>query len=280
MISQPLPSHDQAREYLRKAREKGRLSHAYLLVGAPGAGKLRFCLDFARTLFCKNEGRGGCDCGQCRSIEHGNHPGVTAYGPPEGKQVIDIDTIREVSERSHYRRDHTFIAIIEGAERMSNPAMNAILKTLEEPAGDFIVILTAASTGNLLSTIVSRCHRLYLASSGESASEDGEAGPLLKKIILEGWGTGDPSLIISEMIPEAENDRERVQRILGLLLEWSRAGMEEADVSALDSLSAFQEDILELRQALDGNVQADLVIEQALKRAHPVGGLLKASNIR
>ena len=157
MISQPLPSHDQAHEYLRKAREKGRLSHAYLLVGAPGTGKTRLCLDFARTLFCENGARGGCDCRQCRSIEHGNHPGVTEYGPPEGKKIIDIDTIREVSERSHYRRDHTFIAIIEGAERMSNPAMNAILKTLEEPAGDFIIMLTAASTGNLLPTVVSRC---------------------------------------------------------------------------------------------------------------------------
>jgi hypothetical protein len=82
------------------------------------------------------------------------------------------------------------------------------------------------------------------------------------------------------MIPEAENDRERVQRILGLLLDWSRSGMEEAEVSVLDTLSAFQEDILELRRALDGNVQADLIMEQALKRARPVGGLLSPSNIR
>lgn len=280
MISQPLPSHDQAHEYLRKARERGRLSHAYLLVGAPGTGKTRLCLDFSRTLFCENGARGGCDCRQCRSIEHGNHPGVTEYGPPEGKKIIDIDTIREVSERSHYRRDHTFIAIIEGAERMSNPAMNAILKTLEEPAGDFIIMLTAASTGNLLPTVVSRCHRLYLGSGCEAGLAEDEAGPLLEKLILEGWGSGDPSGIISEMIPEAENDRERVQRILGLLLDWSRSGMEEAEVSVLDTLSAFQEDILELRRALDGNVQADLIMEQALKRARPVGGLLSPSNIR
>ena len=181
---------------------------------------------------------------------------------------------------SHKTRTQAIVAIIGGAERMSNPAMNAILKTLEEPAGDFIIMLTAASTGNLLPTVVSRCHRLYLGSGCEAGRAEDEAGPLLEKLILEGWGSGDPSGIISEMIPGAENDRERVQRILGLLLDWSRSGMEEAEVSVLDTLSAFQEDILELRRALDGNVQADLIMEQALKRARPVGGLLSSSNIR
>ncbi|MCH2365195.1 MAG: DNA polymerase III subunit delta', partial [Planctomycetes bacterium] len=71
MSTQTLSSHEHAREYFRRAREKSRLSHAYLLVGAPGIGKARFCLDFARTLFCENDARGGCDCRQCRSIEHG-----------------------------------------------------------------------------------------------------------------------------------------------------------------------------------------------------------------
>ena len=163
---------------------------------------------------------------------------------------------------------------------MSIPAMNALLKTLEEPAGDFIIILTVASTGSLLPTIVSRCHRLYLGSGGESAPEEEAAVQALREVVLSGWGSGDPGKIISDMFPEAENNRERAQRVLAMLLEWSRSGMAEAQIAPLDALSAFQEDLLELRRALDGNVSPDLVVEQVVKRARPVGELLAASIVR
>lgn len=276
MNHQPPSSHKDARDYFRKAMEKGRLSHAYLLAGPPGSGRKQLCIDFAKSLFCSGGGPPGCDCAQCRSIDHGNHAGVSVYGPQEGKAVIDIDTIREVCSRSHYRREHTFIAIIEGAERMSHPAANALLKTLEEPAGDFIIILTVASTGGLLPTIVSRCHRLYLGSKNESPSANDEAADSLQKLVLEGWGTGDPKKILSDMFPDAESDRERAQLILSLLLEWSRGGMAGVSVAGLDSLTSFQEAILDLRRALDGNVSADLVVEQAVKRARSVGDLLTA----
>lgn len=275
-MDQSSSSHEHAREYFRKAIEKGRLSHAYLLAGPPGSGRKEFCLDFARSLFCGDGGQPGCDCAQCRSIDHGNHAGVTVYGPQEGKAVIDIDTIREVCSRSHYRRDHTFIAIIEGADRMSHPAANALLKTLEEPAGDFIIILTVASTGNLLPTIVSRCHRLYLGAKSDSSPVDNEAADPLQKLILEGWGTADPKKILEEMFPDAENSRERAQLVLSLLLEWSRCRVDSAVVPGLDSLTEFQEGILSLRRALDGNVSAELVVEQAVKKAREVGGLLTA----
>ena len=280
MMNKTSSSNEHVSEYFSKAMEKGRLSHAYLLAGPAGSGKTELCLDFARSVFCGDGAQPGCQCSQCRRIEHGNHAGVTIYGPQEGKSVIDIDTIREVCSRSHYRRDHTFIAIIEGAERMSNPAANALLKTLEEPAGDFIIILTVASTGNLLPTIVSRCHRLYLGARDESSPQHEDAIAPLQRLVQAGWETGDPRKILSEMFPDAENSRERVQAILFLLLEWSRCGLESATVSDLDALTAFQEEILSLRRALDGNVSAELVVEQAVKQAHSVGELLTSQMVR
>ena len=280
MMSQASSTNEHVREYFSKAVEKGRLSHAYLLAGPAGSGKTGLCLDFARSLFCEAGAQPGCQCAQCRSIEHGNHAGVTIYGPQEGKSVIDTDTIREVCSRSHYRRDHTFIAIIEGAERMSNAAANAILKTLEEPAGDFIIILTVASTGNLLPTIVSRCHRLYIGAGEESSPLHQEAADSLRRLVQAGWGTGDPRKILSEMFPEAESSRERAQAMLSLLLEWSRCRLESVAAPDLDALTAFQEEILSLRRALDGNVSAELVVEQAVKQAHSVGGLLTSPMVR
>ncbi len=280
MMNQASSTNEHVGEYFTKAMEKGRLSHAYLLAGPADSGKTGLCLDFARSVFCGEGAQPGCQCAQCRSIEHGNHAGVTIYGPQEGKSVIDIDTIREVCSRSHYRRDHTFIAIIEGAERMSNPAANALLKTLEEPAGDFIVILTVASTGNLLPTIVSRCHRLYLGARDESSPLHEEATDHLQRLVRAGWGTGDPRKILSEMFPDLETGRERAQAILSLLLEWSRCRLESVTAADLDALTVFQEEILSLRRALDGNVSAELVVEQAVKQAHSVGGLLTSQMVR
>lgn len=280
MMDQAFSNNEHVSEYFNKAVEKGRVSHAYLLAGPAGCGKTGLCLDFARSLFCGEGAQPGCQCAQCRSIEHGNHAGVTLYGPQEGKSIIDIDTIREVCSRSHYRRDHTFIAIIEGAERMSNAAANALLKTLEEPAGDFIIILTVASTGNLLPTIVSRCHRLYLGARQESSPTQQEAGAALQRLVLAGWGTGDPRKILSEMFPDAENSRERAQAILSLLLEWSRCRIESVAPADLDALTAFQEELLSLRRSLDGNVSAELVVEQAVKQAHSVGELLTSAMVR
>jgi hypothetical protein len=82
------------------------------------------------------------------------------------------------------------------------------------------------------------------------------------------------------MFPDAENSRERAQAILSLLLDWSRCGLESVAVSDLDALTAFQEEILSLRRALDGNVSAELVVEQAVKQAHSVGGLLTSQIVR
>ncbi|MEC9352299.1 MAG: hypothetical protein VYD81_03205, partial [Planctomycetota bacterium] len=156
----------------------------------------------------------------------------------------------------------------------------ALLKTLEEPAGDFIIILTVASTGNLLPTIVSRCHRLYLGARQESSATDQEAAALLQGLVQVGWGTGDPRKIISEMFPDAENSRERAQGVISLLLEWSRCRIDSVVPADLDALAALQEELLSLRRALDGNVSAELVVEQAVKQARSVGGLLTSEMVR
>jgi hypothetical protein len=274
MVARTNSAHDFPRQYFRRALARGRLSHAYLFVGPEETEKERFALELAKMLFCESSSAGDAgpceNCPACRSVEHGNHVGVSIYGPVEGKRVIDIDTVRSICERSHFSRDHAFVAIVEGAHRMTVPAANALLKTLEEPAGEFILVLTAISTGSLLPTIVSRSHRIPFSSPhGISSADDLDvSGSLLERLDRGFFAREDPRRILAELDPDGENQRARVRRLLDECVERTRGAMTTSDAPHIDLLIDDQSLFLELRRALDGNVHADLVFEQLLGRLY------------
>ena len=269
MVTRTNSAHEFPRQYFRRALERGRLSHAYLFLGPQDAEKERFAIELAKMLFC--ESSSACEtCAACRSVEAGNHPGASVYGPAEGKRVIDIGTVRAICERSHFSRDHAFVAIVEGVHRMTAPAANALLKTLEEPAGEFVLVLTAISAGTLLPTIVSRCHRVRFRRDDVGVSVDGLdfSGSLLERLDRGFFAREDPRLILADLDPGDETQRARVRRLLDECVERTRGALTTSAAPHIDLLIDDQSLFLELRQALDGNVQADLVFEQLLGRLY------------
>lgn len=248
----------------------GRLSHAYLLLGPEGAGKRRLAFEVAGTLFCPEwtakEGSLPCGhCAACLSIEHGNHPGVSSFAPQTGKAVIDIDTVRSLGERSHYARHHAFVAILERADTLTLPAANALLKTLEEPPGEFIVFLTAQSSGALLPTIVSRCHRLYLPASDEVAPSNVTLDALAAIEQPEFFSLHEPRQWLSRAVPEVGQPRERVRQLLNACVASCRNALASSPEAHLDAVLDRLEALLELRSSLDGNVSPELVLEKLLE---------------
>ena len=221
-------------------------------------------MEFAKLLFCEN----GTPCGECttcRSIDHGNHPGVTVYSPPQGKSAIDIDTVRELCERSHYARDHSFVAILNGADVLTIPAANALLKTLEEPNGDFILVLTATSAGALPETIVSRSHRLYFTSE-HTASDESKVEPGL---LTQPWESSfhsrtDVREWLSRAVLDGSSSRERVRELLAVWITRYRSQLEHSVGDHLDVCLGRLDHLLEYRTSLDGNVNPELVLEKAL----------------
>ena len=84
---------DLPRAYIRGAIARGRLAHAYLLLGPDPSPQREFALELARILFCARPDASGAPClacGPCRAIAHENHRSVTIYRPQEGKSAIDI----------------------------------------------------------------------------------------------------------------------------------------------------------------------------------------------
>jgi len=168
--------HEWAIDFLRRSIGGGRAAHAYLLSGPVGVGKSLLALRMAQALNCENGGSGPClVCRTCKRIAHGNHPDVRVAGmasqtlglkPDEAARQKDlkIDTVRDwladINLRPYEGRRRVFI--LHDAERLTEAASNAMLKTLEEPPAYATLLLVAHTAGELLPTIVSRCQPIKL----------------------------------------------------------------------------------------------------------------------
>jgi DNA polymerase-3 subunit delta' len=158
--------HARQLELLRAALENRRLHHAYLFVGPGGIGKRTIGMALAQAVHCGEERNDGCGrCVQCARISDGNHPDVRVIQPLEGKKEISIQQVREIERELRYRSfgGGRKIAIVDPAEAMNASAQNALLKTLEEPPENSLIILVTPNTGELLPTLRSRCLRLSFA---------------------------------------------------------------------------------------------------------------------
>ncbi len=151
--------HRQILDFFDRARSQGTLSHAYCLVGPSKVGR-RHIARYVGAQLCET------------SIEAIDaHPDFVNVARERDaktsklKRDISIDQIRELTSRlrrSSFNKDGYKVAIIDGAEHLSRGASNALLKTLEEPRSKTIIFLIVEDERQLLATIRSRCHVLYV----------------------------------------------------------------------------------------------------------------------
>jgi DNA polymerase-3 subunit delta' len=146
---------------LRRALGRGHLPHALLFTGTDGVGKRLTAFTLAKALNCES-GIGECCecCLSCRKAASGNHPDITTI-ECEGT-VIKIEQIRALQQSLRFRplEGRCRAVIIPDAQNLKTEAANALLKVLEEPPADNVIILTSLDTSALPSTIVSRCLHL------------------------------------------------------------------------------------------------------------------------
>ena len=146
--------------------EHGRSPHAVLLTGSAGVGKRAA----ATWIAAQHLGIGPPATQPCYPVPALEHADLHWIAPPDDKKAIGIAQIRDlVAEFSmtSYQGGGK-VAVIEPANAMTTNAANSLLKTLEEPSGDALLILVADRMGKLPATIFSRCQRIDLASPSES----------------------------------------------------------------------------------------------------------------
>ena len=178
---------------LSQTAEAGRLGHAWLLLGDPGLGKEQLAERLARLHLCQQPDRGE-PCGQCHScqlFDKGHHPDLGTV--TIDSKTIGVEAIREICARlqNSAQLGRGKVVIIPDAERMTESAANALLKTLEEPAGDSLLLLIASQVSRLLPTILSRCHKhvCQLPTEGETVrwlAEQGHQATLAQVRICQG----------------------------------------------------------------------------------------------
>ena len=145
----------------------GQERHAYLITGPQGVGRRTLALRFAQGLNCQKPpvpGQPCRTCSACKRIEAMQHPDLSVVQAEHEGEVLRIDQVRELQHslalapyEARYR-----VALILRFEEAHASAANAMLKTLEEPPVQVVIILTAKSVENLLPTIVSRCEVIRL----------------------------------------------------------------------------------------------------------------------
>lgn len=154
-----LADQPRVRDLLATAVAEGRLSHAYLFVGAPGSGKHEAAEALAECVVCPHGGDAACD--ECRRVRHRTHPDVRWLRPGSATGYL-VAQVREVIEDASLApvRARAKVYVLERAELLRGTAANALLKTLEEPPEGVMFVLCARTTASMLPTIVSRCQQV------------------------------------------------------------------------------------------------------------------------
>ena len=165
----------------------GKLVHAFLFVGGKES-RLQIGRELAKAILCEMPA-GGDSCGSCvacRKFDHGNHEDFLYMdletAPGNAKTQIGVDAVELLQEqlkRKPFGPRHA--VLLEEAHLMNAAAQNKLLKTLEEPTGDSVIILLAEKKDALLPTVLSRCSTYYLED--EQAVPDGEMLALAKSFL-------------------------------------------------------------------------------------------------
>ena len=244
--------HEQIKDHFQKAIANNKVSHAYILTGEAGMGRKSLANAFALTLLCEKGKSEPCmECHACKQVLSGNHPDLI-YVEHEKPGSIGVDDIRkQINDTIMVRPYSSYykIYIVDEAEKMTQQAQNALLKTIEEPPSYAVIILLTTNQDAFLPTILSRCVQLklkplkdfvvksYLTEHMQIAEADAD--------IYAAFARGNLGRAIA--LASSEDFNLMRQEVLHLLKH-----VKDADISELlDYIRKLREDNLDIYECLD-----------------------------
>lgn len=290
---------------LNSALGKHQVHHAWLFHGPDGVGKELAAIGFTQALVCLEKPWAGCGkCAACTRVAKRNHPDVT-WVMPEAEQVerglsgrsdftntpsrdIRIEQVRQLQERLSFRAleaPHKVVLFVT-AHAMNAPAQNALLKTLEEPPRDTVLVLISSAPDKLLPTIRSRCSKAsfgplpldFIAGKVKAAAKKGMDDVLARQIAAMAAGSLARALALD---PKAlEQRKETIEAFEKLRADDASGWIALAEVmgedrgsaeAAIDVLQIWFRDVALAQVGAPGLVNSDLseLATQAVTRVSP-----------
>jgi DNA polymerase-3 subunit delta' len=174
----PIRGHDAVVERFRRSLARGRLASTFLFVGPAGVGKMMFARRLAQALLCREHDEQQLEpcleCPSCRQVQAGAHPDLTTVAKPADRNFIPIELL--IGDREHRMQEglcHDVslkpsyggrkIALLDDADFLNQEGANCLLKTLEEPPPNSLIVLVGATQQKFLPTIRSRCQVVRFA---------------------------------------------------------------------------------------------------------------------
>jgi len=261
---------------LLNAVQSATVSHAYLFAGPRGTGKTTTARLLAKAINCERNapdaterpGEPCNECASCRAIAEGSALDLIELDAASNR---GIDDIRELRDNTNYMPSAGGTAhkvyLIDEVHMLTEPAFNALLKTLEEPPVHVIFILATTDAHKVPATIVSRCqryefkripHAAMVARLTQIAEAEGMtlAPDAVDLIVREATGSLRDAINLLEQVCDSFGKAppvEAVREALGLIgderaLQLARQALQGDLAGGLATIAAVRDDGLDLRQ--------------------------------
>lgn len=244
-VLERIPGQERAMAFLRQAA--GRPHHAYLLAGPEGGGKSLAARAFAAALLCTE---GGCGlCRNCRLALEDKHPNQVVV-EPEGRD-IHVDTVRAEIWHPAYRtapEPGRKVFVIREADRLNPAAADVLLKVLEEPPAETVILLLSARPDELPETVLSRCHVVTFLPLSERfvvetlTGEGADAGRAALAARLAGGNLGRARRLATD--PDGLSFREVARDAVDLAGRGPAGSLEAAEL-VLAAAERYKKDLAE-----------------------------------
>jgi DNA polymerase-3 subunit delta' len=246
-------------EHIRRGEPGPGMTHAWLVTGPPGSGRSTAATCFAAALVCPEDGCGVCEA--CRTAPRGGYPDVDvvstdtlSYKTEDARALVLRASMAPIVSPWH-------VIVMEDADRLTEQAVNVLLKSLEEPPPQTVWILCAPSVEDVLPTIASRTRLVPLRTPSTAD---------VAELLIDNYGIDAAMAAFAARASQghigraralARDEHVRLRRQEVLRIPFALSDVPSCFAAAANLLDAATEDARAITDPIDAQENADLLAE-------------------